>query len=84
MHSCSKPSGRSRTICLLCSGLYVLNGTLVALAWLLARAEAQRERPIVTAPRVAGGVALMAGIALLLAFSQRHARSAAGALTPPA
>jgi protein-disulfide isomerase len=64
-------------ICLLCSGLYVLNGTLAALAWLLARADAAPGRPTITTRQMAAGAALMVGGLAVFAGAQ-HRGSTAG------
>jgi protein-disulfide isomerase len=65
-------------ICLLCSGLYVLNGALATCAWKIARAEGA----VVTRRRMAVGAAVMAGALAVLGGSQQRARSAALLLTP--
>ena len=63
-------------ICLLCSGLYLLNGTLAALAWRIARAEGW-----VLTRGAAVGAAVMAGALVVLGGLQHRASSAALTLT---
>ncbi len=64
-------------ICLLCSGLYVLNGTIAVLAWQIARLEATRQRPLVTARRMAAGaIAVVAALVVLATVQLRASRAA--------
>jgi protein-disulfide isomerase len=53
-------------VCLLCTGLYVLNGVIAVLGWRLARAAAPPACPVLTQRRVAvGAVAMVAALAIL-------------------
>ncbi len=71
-----------RVICLLCSGLYVLNGAIAVLAWRIARAEATSSRPLLTARGAAVGVSAMVAALAVTAGSQLRTSAAARGLTP--
>lgn len=73
-----------RHLCLLCMGTYVLVGTAAFLAWSLARADVGASgRAVLTRERaLAGGAAILAGVAILGAM-QFASRPISGATMTP-
>jgi protein-disulfide isomerase len=69
-------------VCLLCSGLYLLNGTLAIVAWRMVRTETPPDTPVFTTRQLASGAALMTTALALFGAAQHRAHSAAANLTP--
>ncbi|HEY2386083.1 MAG TPA: thioredoxin domain-containing protein [Candidatus Binatia bacterium] len=69
-------------VCLLCSGLYLLNGILAVLAWRIVRAETEPGTPTVTARQLAGGAALLTTALALLGAAQHRSHATSHDLTP--
>jgi protein-disulfide isomerase/uncharacterized membrane protein len=71
-------------LCLLCSGLYLLNGVIGVLAWRLGHSAASSARPLLTPRRVTIGAAAMAAALAMTGASQLMASSATAPLLTPA
>ena len=53
-------------VCLLCSGLYLLNAVVVVLAWRLAGADETPQRPVLAGTALAiGAVGIVVGVAVI-------------------
>ncbi|MBI3770804.1 MAG: thioredoxin domain-containing protein [Deltaproteobacteria bacterium] len=71
-------------LCLLCSGLYLLNGVICALTWRLGQAAAPPAGSLLTPRRMAIGAAAMAAALAMTGGSQLMASSATALRLTPA
>lgn len=70
-------------VCLLCSGLYLVNAVVALLAWRIARSDETPQRPVLAAvPLTIGAMAIVVGIAAVGAVQLSSTSTLWSGLTP--